>query len=141
MPEDGYKQKEGIYRGIIFEIDGHFPTHLHDHLGDYVPLPENRAFEPCPYMNQVVKEQNEAAGTNDIKAKAEVKLICDLAPRSKFVVHYGELKSALQHGFIITKIHREISFLQSRWMAPYILKIKINVELLKTKPRKNTTNY
>ena len=40
-------------RGFLFEIDGHFPTELHDYLNDYVPLPENKAHTPSPYMQQV----------------------------------------------------------------------------------------
>ena len=67
------------------------------------------------------------------KAKPEKKLLCSLHPKTKFVVHYAELKSALKLGFKITKIQRAISFLQSRWMAPYI-----NNNVSKRKAAKNT---
>ena len=56
------------------------------------------------------------------------KLIGSFKPRSHYVVHYRNLKQYLEMGMRLTAVHRGISFYQSPWMAPYILK---NIELRK----------
>jgi hypothetical protein len=113
IPEEGIMINKK-YRGYLFEIDGYYPNEVHDYLNDYTPLPENIANEASEYMKEAAKEM-------EIKSKPEVKLMCGLTPKNKYVVHYAELKSAIRHGFKLTKVHRVISFLQDRWMKPYIM--------------------
>jgi len=113
IPEEGIMCKNK-YRGYLFEVDGYYPNEVHDYLNDYTPLPENIANEASEYMKGVAEQIG-------IKSKPEVKLMCGLTPKNKYVVHYAELKSAIRHGFKLTKVHRVISFLQDRWMRPYIM--------------------
>lgn len=49
------------------------------------------------------------------------KLVLDLTPKKNYVCHYRYLKYCLEKGMIITKIHRILSFTQSKWMKPYIM--------------------
>ena len=48
------------------------------------------------------------------------KLTPTLLNKSKYVVHYRNLKFYLEQGMILKKIHRVVSFNQSPWMKPYI---------------------
>ena len=40
--------------------------------------------------------------------------------KSKYVVHYRNLKFYLEQGMILKKVHLVVSFNQSPWMKPYI---------------------
>ena len=56
------------------------------------------------------------------------KLVCNLYNKEKYVVQIRSLKQALNHGFILKKVHRVIQFNQETWVKPYI---DINTELRK----------
>ena len=49
------------------------------------------------------------------------KLIWDLDDKNKYVAHINLLKQALNHGLILKKVHRVISFSQEAWMKDYII--------------------
>ena len=109
IPDDGING-----RGFIFEVDIEYPKELHNYFNDYIPLPENIAFESSPYMK-------EAATGMEIKSNKQIKLTCCLTNKNQYVVHYAELKSALNKGIKLKTIHRVISFKQSCWMKEYIM--------------------
>ena len=48
------------------------------------------------------------------------KLIPNLADKTKYVVHCRNLQFYVRRGLIITKIHRIVSFFQSKWLKPWI---------------------
>lgn len=101
-------------RGYLLEVDLEYPDEIHDKLNDYPVCPEKKV--PVP-SNFTEKE------TTRLKANASErveKLICDLEPKQKYVIHYRNLKQALQLGVRLTGLHRIISFKQSRWLQAYI---------------------
>ena len=49
------------------------------------------------------------------------KLICNLYDKDNYVVHISFLKQALNHGLILKKVRRVISFNQQAWMKDYII--------------------
>ena len=51
-----------------------------------------------------------------------MKLIPNLLPKSKYLVHYLNLRFYLEHGMRLIDVHRVLRFQQSRWLAPYIEK-------------------
>ena len=92
-------------KGYIFEVDLEYPENLWETHNDYPLAPEKMI------VNSVEK------------------LICHFKPRKNYVVHYRNLRQYLEMGMKITAVHRGISFYQSPWMEPYIIK---NTELRKT---------
>ena len=58
----------------------------------------------------------------NIKYDKTEKLIPNLYNKKNYVVHYRNLKLYIQLGMKLTKIHRVLSFNQSKWLEPYIKK-------------------
>lgn len=89
----------------VFEVDLVYPECLHDFHSD-LPF--------CP-THRVSPE-----GIN------EKKLIASLHPPQKYILHYRNLKQALEHGLKLVRIHRGIKFNQRPWLKQFIMK---NTEL------------
>ena len=56
-----------------------------------------------------------------IKINKCYKLICNLSDKNNYIVDIKLLKQALNHGLILKKVHRVISFNQKAWMKDYII--------------------
>ena len=55
-----------------------------------------------------------------MKINGVEKLIPNLYYKRKYIIHIRALKQALDHGFVLERIHRCIRFKQSPWMKEYI---------------------
>ena len=66
-----------------------------------------------PKMERVMYDLNKK---ND-KVK---KLVPNLYDKTKYILHYANLKFYLSHGLKLKKIHRGVSFIQTKWLAEYI---------------------
>jgi hypothetical protein len=100
--------------GYFIECDLDYPTSLHDLHNDYplaveVLSPKDEWLSP--YQKKLVKTG---------KLIETDKLVPNLNPKERYVLHYRNLQLYLELGMHITKIHRILSFNQSAWMAPYI---------------------
>jgi hypothetical protein len=128
LPIGGYKWEENVARftpeiisrmsdtaprGFIFEADLSIPVHLHDYFNDYPVAPESTLFDPSPIM----KDLKEKLEMGDCKVD---KLIPNLNNKTKYVLHYRNLKLYLQLGLKLDKIHRVLSFDQSPYLKKYI---------------------
>ncbi|XP_050535022.1 uncharacterized protein LOC126902042 [Daktulosphaira vitifoliae] len=87
---------DGDY-GYLVEIDAHYPRELHDLHNDLPFFPVN---ERSP-----------------LSSSKHSKLMTTLQPKRGYIVHYRALKLAVKHGVIVTKLHKCIKFMQSRWLA------------------------
>ncbi|EGT57546.1 hypothetical protein CAEBREN_30406 [Caenorhabditis brenneri] len=83
-------------KGCILEVDLDYPEELHDKHNDLPFCPENKR-----------------VGTVD-------KLINDFSPKKNYVIHYKMLQQVLDHGLVLKKIHRVVTFRESNWLASYI---------------------
>jgi hypothetical protein len=80
----------------ILEVDLEYPTELHDPHNCYPLAPEN------------------------IKIGNVKKLTPHLKNKTKYVVHYANLKLYESLGLKITKIHKGIKLEESPWLKKYI---------------------
>ena len=102
--------------GFILEVDINYPYELHDTQSDY-PLcckaTSVRPEELSPYTRSLAK-------TLKVNPTDCRKLIGNLRRRERYAVHYRNLKLYVSLGMKVTKIHRIISFQQSRFLKRYI---------------------
>ena len=99
--------------GYFIECDIEAPTQLHDKFN-------NLPFSPIQKAGMYSDGIKRYAEKNDIMDKVKetntLKLICDLVPRRKYIVHFSLLQLGIQQGYRVTHIHHIIRFKQ----APYI---------------------
>ena len=62
-----------------------------------------------PYLQQLKEDLN-------IKGKPTTKLIPNLNDKTRYVLHYRNLKQYLSLGMKLVEIHRGIEFTQSAWL-------------------------
>ncbi|XP_033110636.1 uncharacterized protein LOC117111748 [Anneissia japonica] len=113
-PADGDK-------GYVLEVDLEVPKELHDLFGDYPLAPETlvpRREWMSPYQLDLLGDENPGAE----------KLVPNLMPKTKYVLHYRNLQYYLAKGLVLTKVHRIVEFTQRPWMKEYI---DMNTELRK----------
>jgi hypothetical protein len=104
-------------KGYIFEVDIEYPQELHDLHNDYPLAPESMQIDTNMLSDHAKKLLDIIESKHDDKNK---KLTPTLLNKSKYVVHYRNLKFYLEQGMILKKIHRVVSFTQSPWMKTYI---------------------
>ena len=102
--------------GYLFEVDMDIPSELHDKLDDLPLAPENRTVQqPTAYMMELWSLAEGKRGY-----KAGQKLILSHLPKLNYVVHFTLLQLYLKMGAKITRVHRIVSFQQSKLFEPYI---------------------
>ena len=82
--------------GYILEVDIEYPKELFNKHKDLPFLPERTKINKCS------------------------KLVCTLYDKENYVIHIRALKQALNHGLVLTNVHRVIKFYQEAWLKPYI---------------------
>ena len=82
--------------GYLLEVDVAYPRELHDYQN------------ALPFM------------CGRMKINGVEKLVPNLYYKKRYVIHIRALRQALDHGFILERIHRAIEFKQSAWMKEYI---------------------
>ncbi|XP_035224366.1 uncharacterized protein LOC118197007 [Stegodyphus dumicola] len=102
--------------GCILEVDLEYPRELHDDHSDYPLAPEQVVVTPdmwSPYTRDL-------ATKFQIPPSSSTKLVPNLRPKHRYVIHYRNLKQYVSLGLHVTKIHRVLTFKQSPWLATYI---------------------
>ena len=58
--------------------------------------------------------------------RKKLELVCSIEDKQKYVIHIRTLKQTLNHGLVLTDVHRVIKFNQEEQLKPYI---DMNTEL------------
>jgi len=123
-------EEEGT--GDLLEVDLEVPKHLHDCFKDYPLAPEKLI--PSEYNGcNLSPLQKELISANKGGTPKVPKLLCTFNNKSKYRIHYRNLKLCLSLGLKLIKIHRMILFDQSPWFKKYI---ELNTSL-RTKSKNN----
>lgn len=96
--------------GYFVECDLEYPDDLHTEHSDYPLCPQNvnvEWSELSPYSIQLAEKLN-------IKPSKRRKLISNLKSKQIYSLHYRALKLYIELGMKIIKIHRVLSFTQSK---------------------------
>ena len=105
--------------GYLLEVDIEYPKDLHNAHSDLPFLPyKNKKFTVNTKYSQAI--QNERKRNHEFLPKQTEKLICTLEDKQNNVIQITTLKQALEHGLILKKFHRAISYHHSKWLKPYI---------------------
>ena len=102
--------------GYILEVDLKYPKELHDLHNDYPLAPEKMKI--CPEMlSPYCKQLSEDLKLGSVPVP---KLVPNLNDKTKYIVHYSNLKLYLMLGMELTEICRVLVFQQSPWFSAYI---------------------
>lgn len=106
--------------GYILEVDIELPINLHDKFKEYPLLPERKKI-PKEWLSdlQIERAENLHIIHNNTYHCTE-KLITDLYPKHKYVIHYQNLKFAMEHGYVVKKVYRIMRFVEGLYMGKYI---------------------
>ena len=124
-----------FHHGYILEIDCEVPQDKHDYFAGYPLAPVSKSVTGTMLSNyqrdileeNLLNENRKNPLTPDQRTTSvdqfvsNEKLLLDLEPKMKYVVHYRTLQLYLKLGLRVTKIHRVLKFIQKAWLKPYIL--------------------
>lgn len=103
--------------GMIFEVDLEYPSEIHDLHNDLPVAPE----QITVHSDMLSPYSKWAANALNVKRGVSVsKLIPNLNNKSKYVVHYRNLKLYLKLGLRLKKIHKILCFKQEPWLREFI---------------------
>ena len=93
--------------GFFIECDIEAPVELHDKFNDLPFFPVQKA---GMYSDGIKRYTEKNDIIDKVKEMNTPKLICDLVPRRKYLVHYSLLQLGIQQGYRVTRIHNIIRF-------------------------------
>lgn len=120
-------------RGYFFEVDLFIDPDLHDIMNDYPLAPEKKKIdegELSENQKMLIKELN----NRGLKHIMTEKLVPNLHPTKRYVVHHRNLQFYMKCGMKVTNIHRILSLKERAWIQPYI-------DLCTTKRQQATTSF
>ena len=112
--------------GYLFEVDLHYPPHIHKQTSDFPLAPESGKVTEqmlSPYMKQLYTTLQQAQNpqrTTQPKFKSTYKLLMTQTDKHNYVIHFKLLKYFINKGIKITKIHNIVQFTQKQFLKPYI---------------------
>jgi hypothetical protein len=106
---------ESLGIGYIIECDLIYPPHLHNLHNFYPMAPSHLQIQKhmlSPFQREFLD--------SGMHWTSNEKLAPNLLDKENYVVYYKNLKFYIEHGLILSKIHRIIKFEESAWLAPWI---------------------
>ena len=104
--------------GYILEVDLAYPSSKHAEHNDYPLAPEKMKVDKSmmsPYQQRLVDDLN-------VNSYESEKLVPNLQPKTRYVLHYRNLQLYLKLGLKLERVHKVLAFDQRPWMASYIEK-------------------
>ena len=102
--------------GYRVQVDLLYPPELHD-LHNCLPIAPSHLEITKDILSDVTIELGEKHGQ---KFRPQKKFATTLENKEKYICHSSNLKFYIEHGLVLTKIHKVFSYMQSTWLAPYI---------------------
>jgi hypothetical protein len=102
--------------GYFVECDLQYPDNLHNAHNEYQLAPERVLVEDRLLSETQLGLREKYLISHSVSAK----LIPNFFPKKEQLMHYRNLKYYLEHGLVLTKVHKAIRFKQARWLQPYI---------------------
>ena len=99
--------------GYFLEVDLEYSYNIRQKTKHFPFCPENKSISKddfSPYMKSIMPKTY----------VSHKKLICDWTDKKNYLIHCRMLKFYIRHGTKIKKVHRVISFKQSKWLENYI---------------------
>ena len=121
------------YRYFI-ECDIETPTQLHDKFNDLPFFPVQKA---GMYSDEIKKYAEKNGIVDKVKESNTPRLICDLVPRNKYLIHYSLLQLGLQQGYRVMHVHHLIRFKQAPFIFEYVNMLNEKRSKSKTTVEKN----
>ena len=112
--------------GFVYEVDLEYPDEIKDTTKYYPFCPENKT----PKIEDFTEYQKSIMPKNYRPSK---KLMLTQSNKEKYVVEGRMLDWYLDHGMILTKVHRKLTYEKSKWLKNYI---EFNIEKRKEAKRK-----
>lgn len=103
------------YRTAETAIRQFYDGDLHDYNNSYPILIEKKAI-PTEWLSPRQQQIYEETGGHT----PTVKLVCDLTPKTKYMIHYLTLRQAMECGWVPTKIHDIFHFKQGRPLKSFM---------------------
>lgn len=103
--------------GYILKVDLEYPTHLHAVHSSFPLAPERVEVNESMLSPYAYKAHASIYGSEKYRSK---KLISSFLPRKEYVLHYRTLKTYLELGMKLTKIHQILAFTQSDFLKSYV---------------------
>jgi len=101
--------------GCILEVDLHYPKKAQNKHLD-LPLAPELLNIRGEWLSQDQQKHYGPDYVNSVK-----KLCTTFFDKERYVVYLENLQFYLDHGMVLNKVHRVITFKQAKWMEPYIL--------------------
>ena len=120
--------------GYFSEVDLKYPDNKKEETKNFPFCPETLKINPDKNDNCMKKVKPR----NYTKSK---KKICDWTDEKNFLILYRMLNSYVSHGMVVEKIHKIISFKQSKWLEKFISFTTQNETELKMILSKTFLNY
>ena len=102
--------------GFFLEVDLSYPKCLHREHNAMPLAPENIVITR-DMLSDVTIEMGKKFNSKFLPQK---KLCPNLMDKKKYVLYFVNLQFYINHGMVLRKIHRVLSFTQSPWIEPYI---------------------
>ena len=120
--------------GYFIECDIEAPKELHDKFNDLPFFPEQKV---GMYSDGIKNYAEKNDIMDKVKDMNTPKLICDLVPKQKYLVHYSLLQLGIQQGYRVTHIHHLIRFKQAPFIFEYVNMLSEKRAKSKTTVEKN----